>query len=73
MMITEGKKKKEKKRRGCVSKAVVPPHGARVGWTWSTMLGTGHLITTGKLEELGTAASAMKGLLGLTWRERLKD
>ena len=71
-MITEGKKR-EKKRQGCVSKAAVPPCRARVGWTWSTALGTGHLITAGKLEESGTAASVMKGLRGLAWGERLKD
>lgn len=72
-MITEGTKNREKKRRGCVSKAAVPPCGARVGWTRSSMLGTGHLITAGKLEESRTAESAMKALLGLAWGERLKD
>lgn len=73
----EGKKKKkrggEKKRQGWVSKAVVPLHRACVGWTWTTALGTGHLITAGKLEKLGMSESPMKGLLGLAWGERLKD
>lgn len=77
MMIPERKKKGgrggEKKRQGRVSKAVILPHGACEGWTWSTTLGTGHLITEGKLEELGTASSMMKRLLGLAWGERLKD
>lgn len=76
MMITEGKKKKKKggkEKTGMCQQGSSPPCETRVGRTWSTVLGTGHLITAGKLEDLGTAASAMKGLLGLTWGERLKD
>lgn len=73
-MITEGKKKKKgTEKTGCVSKTVVPSCGARVGGTWSTVLGAGHLITAGKLEEPGMAESTMRGPLGLAWGERLKD
>lgn len=73
MMITEGKKKRKRKGGDVSARQRSPPHGIHVGWTWSTVLGTGHLITAGKLEELGTAVSMIKGLLGLTWGERLKD
>lgn len=65
MMITERKGKKGAAKTGCVSKSVVPSFGVRVGGTWSTVLGTGHLITTTKLEQPGMAGSTMKASLGL--------